>query len=80
MLIITRKENEEVMINHDISIKILSISENQVKLGITAPESVTIYRAELYKKIKEMNIKASSNEITLKVDKLTLNKLNNDIR
>lgn len=66
------------MINQDISIKILSISENQVKLGISAPESVTIYRGELYKKIKELNLKASIPEVILNADKLKLNKLNSN--
>ncbi len=61
MLILTRKINEEIIIDSEIKIKILSISENQIKIGISAPEDVRIFRSEIYERIKNSNIEASAN-------------------
>ena len=58
MLILTRKNDEEIVINSNIIIKILSISEGQVKLGISAPKDIEILRGEIYLKVKESNIEA----------------------
>ena len=44
MLALSRKENESVMIGNDIEVTILEIKSDQVKLGIKAPRSVSIYR------------------------------------
>lgn len=51
MLILTRKIDEEIIIDSDIKIKIISISENNIKLGITAPPNVEILRGEIYDKV-----------------------------
>ncbi len=59
MLVLTRKANEEIKIGPDITIKILSISENQIKIGIDAPKDVQIYRNEVYEKVKESTLEAS---------------------
>ncbi len=59
MLILTRKLDEEINIGSRISIKILSISEGQVKLGIIAPPEVEIFRSEIYEKVKQVTIEAS---------------------
>ena len=77
MLILKRKLNEEIKINADITIKILSISDNQVKICIDAPQSVQIYRAEIVDKIKETVKEASekSKENITDLKKLKLNKI-----
>ncbi len=59
MLILTRKLNEEIKINDEITIKVISIADNHVKIGIDAPKNVQIVRAELYEKIKESLLEAS---------------------
>lgn len=59
MLILTRKLNEEIRIDSEIVIKIIALSENQVKIGIEAPGSVKILRGEIYEKVKEYTIEAS---------------------
>ena len=59
MLILTRKAGEAVTIGDDIKITVLSIQGKQVKLGITAPEKVSVYRDEIFKRIQNENIKAS---------------------
>nr|ELR5185550.1 carbon storage regulator CsrA [Providencia rettgeri] len=51
MLILTRRINEEVMIGDDIKIRILSVKGNQVRIGIAAPEDVSVHREEIYQRI-----------------------------
>jgi carbon storage regulator len=60
MLVLSRKANEEIVIGPDVVIKILSISENNVKIGIVAPKDVEILRGEVYEKVKENTIQASN--------------------
>lgn len=59
MLILTRKTGEAVTIGEDIKITVLSVQGKQVKLGITAPERVSVYRDEIFKRIQIENVKAS---------------------
>lgn len=59
MLVLTRKSGESISIGHDIKVTVLGISGKQVKLGISAPDRVLVYREEIYKKIQSENIKAS---------------------
>jgi len=68
MLVLTRKLNEEIKIGKDIVIKVLSISENQIKIGIDAPRNIQIYRNELYEKVKEETINASRSSSLAKID------------
>lgn len=76
MLILTRKKDEEIRIDSNITIKIVSVSDNHVKLGIEAPSDVTILRGEIYEKVKETTIAAStqSKDNLLDVAKLKINK------
>lgn len=55
MLALTRKKDEAIIINGNIEIRILDVQGDKVKLGISAPKEVTIYRDELYAQIKESN-------------------------
>jgi carbon storage regulator len=59
MLVLTRKSGESISIGHDIKVTILGISGKQVKIGISAPDRVLVYREEIYRKIQSENIKAS---------------------
>ncbi|GMW03462.1 MAG: hypothetical protein AMXMBFR84_45960 [Candidatus Hydrogenedentota bacterium] len=60
MLVLTRKENESIMIGDDVCIKVLDLKENQVKIGIVAPKSVAVHRQEVYDAIKAENAKAAA--------------------
>ena len=51
MLILTRKVGESVLIGDDISITVLSVRGNQVKLGVQAPKEVSVHREEIYHRI-----------------------------
>ena len=52
MLILTRNQNESIIIDDDIRITVLSDKHGQVKLGIEAPEDVEIWREEIYEKLE----------------------------
>ncbi|MBE2896968.1 carbon storage regulator CsrA [Pasteurellaceae bacterium HPA106] len=53
MLILTRKVGENLLIGEDISISILSVRGNQVKIGVSAPKEITVHREEIYLRLKE---------------------------
>ena len=55
MLALTRKKGEALMINNNVEITILEIRGDQVKIGISAPKDVPIYRKEVYLQIQEEN-------------------------
>ena len=58
MLALSRKKDEAVIINDDIEITIIEINGDQVKIGISAPKSVPIYRKEVYMQIQNANKEA----------------------
>lgn len=67
MLALSRKPGESVIIGNNIEITILEVKGEQVKVGIKAPESVAIYRKELFEQIQNSNREASAiSEQTLK--------------
>lgn len=55
MLALSRKKNEALVINNNIEITVLEIKGEQVKLGISAPKEVPVYRKEVYLQIQESN-------------------------
>ena len=64
MLALSRKKNEALVINNNIEVTVLEIKGDQVKLGITAPKEVPVYRKEVYLQIQK------ENEEALQVDSL----------
>lgn len=60
MLALSRKKNEALVINNNIEITVLEIKGEQVKLGISAPKEVPVYRKEVYAQIQEANAEAVS--------------------
>lgn len=53
MLILGRKITETIMIGDDITVTVLAINNNQVKIGISAPRDVPVHREEIYLRIKD---------------------------
>ncbi|HMM44564.1 MAG: carbon storage regulator CsrA [Pseudomonadota bacterium] len=52
MLILTRRVGETVMVGDEITITVLGVKGNQVRLGINAPKDVAVHREEIYQRIK----------------------------
>ncbi len=68
MLALTRKNGESIVIGNDIEITILDVKGEQVKIGISAPKAVPVYRKELYLQIQEANKEAvNSAEVNLDI-------------
>ena len=62
MLALSRKKNEALVINNNVEVTILDIKGDQVKVGITAPKEVLVYRKEVYLQIQESNKDAFDSE------------------
>lgn len=60
MLILTRKKDEQIIINDNIKVTVVECSGDHVKLGIEAPRDVKIYRQEVYLAIEAENRNAAS--------------------
>lgn len=58
MLVLTRKNDESIMIGSHIKISILQCEDGKVKLGIDAPQNIKIHREEVFNSIKEENQEA----------------------
>ena len=66
MLALSRKKDEAIIINDDVEVTVIEIKGDQVKLGITAPKSVPIYKKKLYEQIKDANKEATQQAIDVK--------------
>ena len=64
MLALTRKKRESLVVNNNIEITVLEIRGDQIKIGISAPKNVPVYRKEVYLQIQK------ENEASLKADGL----------
>jgi carbon storage regulator len=53
MLVLTRKTNQSIMIGDDIEVSVLAVSRDKIRLGITAPRDVPVFRKEVYLAIKD---------------------------
>ena len=52
MLILTRRTGEEIYIGDDITVVVLGVRGNQVRVGVNAPRQVTVHRQEIYERIR----------------------------
>ncbi len=59
MLILARKINESIMVGDQVEISIVDIKGDQVKLGISAPRQIKVYRREVYQLIQQENLQAA---------------------
>ncbi len=71
MLALTRKKGETIVIGDNVEITVLSVSKDQVKLGIVAPKEVSIHRKEIYELIQ------TENQAAIEVDIDIFNQLKN---
>jgi carbon storage regulator len=52
MLVLTRRVDETLMVGDEVTVTVLGVKGNQVRIGINAPEEVSIHREEIYERIK----------------------------
>ena len=52
MLVLTRKTNQSIMIGDDVEVTVLAVARDKIRLGITAPREVPVFRKEVYLSIK----------------------------
>lgn len=60
MLVLSRRVGESIAVGHDITITVLEVRGDVVRIGIEAPRSVTVHRAELLREMEEANRQSAS--------------------
>lgn len=65
MLILSRKKDESIIIDERIQVSIVDIKGDQVKIGISAPKDVKIYRQEVYEAIQKENREAAETAVSV---------------
>ena len=60
MLVFTRRRNEAIIVADGIEIRVLRVSKDAVRLGVTAPADVPVHRQEVYDQIREENRRAAA--------------------
>ena len=73
MLILTRRIGESLVVGDDVTLTVLGVKGNQVRIGVNAPKEVSVHREEIYQRIqREKNggvVDSASNDIGAHVDK-----------
>lgn len=60
MLILTRRVGETLMIGDEVSVTVLGVKGNQVRIGVDAPRDVSVHREEIFNRIKDESDKGNS--------------------
>ena len=62
MLILTRRVQEALMIGDDVTVTVLSVKGNQVRIGVNAPKDVSVHREEIYQRIQKEKSEAQQSD------------------
>ncbi|HEY3488383.1 MAG TPA: carbon storage regulator CsrA [Gammaproteobacteria bacterium] len=62
MLILTRRVGETLMVGDDVTVTVLGVKGNQVRIGVNAPKEVAVHREEIYERIKRERAPGSAAE------------------
>jgi carbon storage regulator len=68
MLILTRRVGETVMIGNEVTVTVLGVKGNQVRIGVNAPKDVAVHREEIYERIKREEDDAPPSSSTKIID------------
>ena len=69
MLVLSRKPNESIVIDGNVTVSVLRVDNDNVRIGVDAPLEMPVMRKEIYEEIKENNQAAASSDV-LKVKQL----------
>jgi carbon storage regulator len=64
MLILTRRVGETLMVGDDVTVTVLGVKGNQVRIGVNAPKDVAVHREEIYDRIRKENESGESTKAT----------------
>lgn len=70
MLVLTRKPNQSIMIGDQIEISVQSVTGDRVRLGITAPREIPVFRSEVYLEIQQAGRQPASAEVDAELVRL----------
>ncbi|KJV05600.1 carbon storage regulator CsrA [Methylocucumis oryzae] len=62
MLILTRRVGETLMIGDEVTVTVLGVKGNQVRIGVNAPKDVSVHREEIYERIKKEQAESSDSD------------------
>jgi carbon storage regulator len=62
MLVLTRKSNQSIMIGDDIEVSVLSVVGEKVRIGIQAPQTIPVFRTEIYLEIQRQGVDGAPKE------------------
>ncbi|MCP4006738.1 MAG: carbon storage regulator CsrA [bacterium] len=78
MLVLTRRSGESIRIGDDVTVRVVEIHNGQVRLAIEAPRSIPVHREEVYRVVRDENVRAARLSPDANPSKLWPNKQGND--